>query len=163
MTGAQRALEIDFVHESTLWDAAPAAEAVTRQAIDAAAHLVRDRVLTKAELAVVLTDDTHIRRLNHQWRDRDSATNVLSFPASAGGPAEPAHLGDIVIAFETVAREAADESKQFDHHLAHLAIHGFLHLLGYDHEDDDSAHDMERTERLALERLGIADPYGGEE
>ena len=163
MTGAQRALTIDFVIESALWDAQPAAQTIVRQAIDAATHPVRDRAPAQAELAVVLSDDAHIRQLNHQWRNRDSATNVLSFPADSRAPAELAHLGDIVIAFETVTREAADEGKSFDHHLAHLAIHGFLHLLRYDHDDDDSATHMERMERLALERLGIADPYRGEE
>lgn len=159
MTGVSGPLSIDFVLEATVWDAQPSAERVIRQALDAAITLTRGRAPARAELALVLTDDLHIRQLNRQWRDQDRATNVLSFPASAGGQAERAHLGDIVIAFETLAREAAAENKPFDHHLAHLAIHGFLHLLGYDHEDDDSAAEMERTERLALEALGIADPY----
>ena len=159
MTGASGALSIDFVLETAVWDAQPSAEMVIRQALDAAVNLTRDRAPARAELALVLTDDVHIRQLNRQWRDQDSSTNVLSFPASAGGLAERTHLGDIVIAFETLAREAAAENKPFDHHLAHLAIHGFLHLLGYDHEDDDSAAQMERTERLALEALGIPDPY----
>ena len=162
MTGAPGALSIDFVVEAPVWDAQPSAEMVIRQALGAVVGIVGDRAPARSELALVLTDDTHIRQLNRQWRDRDSATNVLSFPAGAGGPAERAHIGDIVIAFETVAREAVEESKPFGHHLAHLAIHGFLHLLGYDHEDDDSATQMERTERLALAALGIPDPYRDE-
>jgi probable rRNA maturation factor len=86
---------------------------------------------------------------------------VLSFPAAEAGKAQSAspYIGDIVIAYQTVAREAVDEGKPFNHHLAHLAIHGFLHLLGYDHEKDRDAAAMERLERRILKRLDIPDPY----
>ena len=83
----------------------------------------------------MLTDDAAIRALNKRWRGIDKPTNVLSFPAQAApGGSEPLHLGDIAIAFETTAREAERENKPFAHHLAHLAVHGYLHLLGHDHE-----------------------------
>jgi probable rRNA maturation factor len=114
-----------------------------------------------SELSIVFTDDLHIRELNKGWRGKDKATNVLSFPASQTSPRDPLPpmLGDIVIAFETVRREAELEGKAFDHHLTHLIVHGFLHLLGYDHETDPEAEIMERTEARILARLAIADPY----
>jgi probable rRNA maturation factor len=106
----------------------------------------------------VLTDDSAIRELNRTWRRKDEPTNVLAFPTdSQAGPARL--LGDIVIAYETLAREAKGERKRFDHHLAHLAVHGFLHLCGYDHETDRQAATMERLETAILARLGIPDPY----
>ncbi len=148
---------IDIVIESPLWDSVPDAAATVRRAIAAAAP----RSTGNAELAVVLTDDEAIRTLNRHWRGRDAPTNVLSFPApkTGAGPGAPKLLGDIVIAFESMAREAEAEGKQLLHHLAHLAIHGFLHLLGYDHESDDEAETMERLERDSLARLDVPDPY----
>jgi probable rRNA maturation factor len=111
-----------------------------------------------AELAIVLTNDSAIRKLNRTWRGKNEPTNVLSFPADPhGGPHRL--LGDIVIAYETLAREARAERKPFDHHLAHLAVHGFLHLCGYDHEGDRQAETMERLETAILARLGVPDPY----
>jgi probable rRNA maturation factor len=115
---------------------------------------------TAGEVAVVLTDDSAIRVLNRDWRRKDAATNVLSFPsvAAAEGGA-PRLLGDIVIAFETTEREARAERKPFAHHLAHLAVHGFLHLVGYDHEADDEADAMEVLETAILAGLDVPDPY----
>jgi probable rRNA maturation factor len=89
---------------------------------------------------------------------------VLSFPAAASSRGEgPVHLGDIVIAYETTAHEAEAEGKPFAHHLAHLGVHGFLHLLGYDHESEPDADTMERLERAILARLGVPDPYSTHE
>ena len=110
------------------------------------------------ELAIVLGDDSAIRRLNRSWRGVDAATNVLSFPTAAAGGARPL-LGDIVLAEETVAREANAEHKPLAHHVAHLTVHGFLHLLGYDHQTPADAEAMEGIEREILERLEIPDPY----
>src|SRR5271156_4864704 len=110
------------------------------------------------ELAIVLTDDSAIRLLNRDWRGIDAATNVLSFPAK-GAPGDPPLIGDIVLAYETIDGEARIERKPFAHHVAHLAVHGFLHLLGYDHEREKDAEAMERTERTILRRLAIPDPY----
>jgi probable rRNA maturation factor len=115
----------------------------------------------QAETSVVLSDDTEVRTLNRQWRGKDSATNVLSFPTPPG-PAAAVQLGEIIIAYETVAREAADEAKPFVAHLMHLVVHGYLHLVGYDHIDDDQAEDMEQMEREILFALGVADPYESE-
>lgn len=125
-------------------------EAIVRRAVIAAATPeTSDR-----ELSVVLTDDAAIRALNAQWRGRDEPTNVLSFPSPGGGI-----LGDIVIAYETTAREAEAEHKPLADHLLHLTVHGFLHLLGYDHESDADADVMEQLEREILARLGVPDPY----
>ena len=114
-----------------------------------------------SELSVVFSDDAHIRTLNAGWRGKDKPTNVLSFPAFPVKPGEklPPMLGDIVLAAETVAREAALEGKPLDHHISHLVIHGVLHLLGHDHEDEAEAERMEALERAALARLAIPDPY----
>src|ERR1019366_4460825 len=145
------------------WQSQPDAEAVIHRAVAAAAEMAGTDV-GDAELAIMLTDDAGIRTLNLNWRGIDKPTNVLSFPAlqptGAGAPDDaPRMLGDIAIAFETTRREADDEQKPFDHHLSHLAVHGFLHLIGYDHETDDDAETMEALEREILSQLGIPDPY----
>jgi len=145
------------------WQAEPDAEAAIHRAIAAAAELVAADV-GDTELAVMLTDDAGIRTLNNNWRGIDKPTNVLSFPAlqpsGRRGPADPPRmLGDIAIAYETTRREADDEQKPFDHHLSHLAVHGFLHLIGYDHESDVEAEAMETLETEILAQLGIPDPY----
>lgn len=114
-----------------------------------------------SELSLVFTNDADIREINAKWRHIDKPTNVLSFPAFALQPGqEPGEiLGDIVIARETVEREAAEEGKSFDDHLSHLVVHGLLHLMGYDHQNDDEAEQMEALERKILASLGISDPY----
>jgi probable rRNA maturation factor len=146
---------VDIVIESPLWKAQADAEAAVRRAIVAAAPVEP----ADAELAVLLADDVRVRDMNAHWRGKDTATNVLSFPAApARGPGAH-HLGDIVLAYETVEREARAQDKPFDHHLVHLVVHGFLHLIGYDHDTDDEAEEMERRERDILARLGIPDPY----
>ena len=145
------------------WQTEPDAEAVIQRAIATAAETV-DADIGEAELAVMLTDDAGIRTLNCNWRGIDKPTNVLSFPAlqptGRGGPDDaPRLLGDIAIAYETARMEADDEQKPFEHHLSHLAVHGFLHLIGYDHEQDDDAETMEILEAEVLAQLGIPDPY----
>ena len=145
------------------WQTEPEAEAVIHRAIHAAAEIV-DADVGEAELAVMLTDDAGIRTLNNNWRGIDKPTNVLSFPAlqptgPVGPDDAPRMLGDIAIAYQTTRKEADDEQKPFDHHLSHLAIHGFLHLIGYDHEKDGEAEAMEALEREILAQLGIPDPY----
>ena len=144
---------IDIMVESPVWRDEPDAGAVIRRAIDAAAEMTdapADR-----ELAIMLCDDAAMRDLNGRWRGRPEPTNVLSFPAAACTRT----LGDIAIAYETTAREAHEEGTPFRDHLAHLAVHGFLHLLGYDHQSDVEAAAMERLETTILARLGVADPY----
>jgi probable rRNA maturation factor len=147
------------------WQDEPGAEAVIHRAVTAAAEMA-DADTGDAELAVMLTDDDGIRTLNQNWRGIDKATNVLSFPAlQPTGPVAPDDaprmLGDIAIAYQTTRREADEEQKPFDHHLSHLAVHGFLHLIGYDHENDADAEAMESFEREILAQLGIPDPYAG--
>lgn len=149
------------------WQDQPDAEDVIQRAIIAAAEMVETDV-ADAEIAVMLTDDAGIRTLNNNWRGIDKATNVLSFPAlqptgPRGEDDAPRMLGDIAIAYETMRREADDEQKPFDHHLSHLTVHGFLHLIGYDHETDDEADEMETLEREILAHLGIPDPYADRE
>jgi len=149
------------------WQSEPDAEAVIQRAIATAAEIVNAGLnvdLGEAELAVMLTDDAGIRILNNNWRGIDKPTNVLSFPAlppaGPSGPDDaPRMLGDIAIAYQTTRAEADDEQKPFDHHLSHLAVHGFLHLIGYDHEKDDDADAMETLETEILAQLGIPDPY----
>jgi probable rRNA maturation factor len=149
------------------WQTEPGAEAVIHRAVAAAAEMV-DAGIGEAELAVMLTDDAGIRTLNSNWRGIDKPTNVLSFPAlpptgPAGPDDAPRMLGDIAIAYETTRKEADDEQKPFDHHLSHLAVHGFLHLIGYDHESDGDAETMETLEQEILAQLGIPDPYADRE
>jgi probable rRNA maturation factor len=149
------ALKIDVMVDSKRWKEPAKIKAVIRRAIAQAA--AETRSTAGGELAIVLTDDSAIRTLNRDWRGIDKATNVLSFPAKNNGP-QP-HLGDIVLAFETIEREAKSEHKPLVHHLAHLAVHGFLHLVGYNHERDKDAHEMEQAERDILRQLKIPDPY----
>jgi probable rRNA maturation factor len=145
------------------WHDEADAEAVIQRAIAAAAEAV-DQDVGEAELAVMLTDDAGIRTLNSNWRGIDKPTNVLSFPAlqpsGSGGEGDaPRLLGDIAIAYDTMRREADQEQKPFDHHLSHLAVHGFLHLIGYDHEKNADAEAMEALEQEILARLGVPNPY----
>ncbi|EGP08980.1 metal-dependent hydrolase [Bradyrhizobiaceae bacterium SG-6C] len=145
------------------WAGESSAETIVHRAIEAAAAMV-DADTADAEVAVMLTDDAGIRTLNNNWRGIDKPTNVLSFPAlqPERTPADddaPRMLGDIAIAYETTRKEADSEHKPFEHHLSHLAVHGFLHLIGYDHETDDDAEIMEGLERDILAQLGIPDPY----
>lgn len=153
--------------QSPKWKAQPKASAIIRKAVRAAATATST---PQAELAIVLTDDSAIHALNRDWRGHDAPTNVLSFPAvqpsGASGrklrsraQTRPAPLGDIVIAYETVAREAKHEGKPFRNHLSHLAIHGFLHLIGYDHETNRDAKEMETLETGILAGIGVPDPY----
>jgi probable rRNA maturation factor len=154
-------LDIDMVVEAGSW----LPEAMLAGLLDRAATSVfavlGERYGGRSELSVVFTDDAHVRELNAGWRGKDKPTNVLSFPAfpASGGGALPPMLGDIVLAAETVAREAALESKPLENHISHLVIHGLLHLLGYDHETETEAEAMEAIERIALARLAIPDPY----
>lgn len=136
--------------------------ALAARAVGAAAVVLGTELSGPIEISVVFTDDAAVRVLNRAHRGRDRPTNVLSFPLEApgaGGGETPAMVGDIILAAETIAREAADQDKSVESHVCHLLIHGMLHLIGYDHERDHEAEEMERREVAALRRLGIADPY----
>src|SRR5918995_6617863 len=147
---------VDVLTESPLWEKEPRAVPVVERAIAAAAEAI-DAPL--GEVVVMLADDETVRSLNRDWRKIDKPTNVLSFPAAQTPGIEPLMLGDIVIAYETLTRECEAEDRVFLHHLAHLAVHGFLHLMGYDHQNDSDAEAMEQLETTILARLDMPDPY----
>lgn len=107
------------------------------------------------ELSIALSDDAQVRALNRDYRGKDKPTNVLSFPM----PEDSGLLGDVVLARETLEREAAEQGKTFADHLTHLVVHGVLHLYGFDHQNDTDAADMEAREVRALAQLGIDNPY----
>lgn len=156
------AVEIDVLVEAPLWSGLPDAESIAVGAALAALAAVPEEVPAPAEMSITLTDDAHIQVLNREWRDMDKATNVLSFPAPElpeDVDDAPQPLGDVIVAFETLKREAELEEKPIAHHLTHLVVHGTLHLLGYDHIEDDEAEEMEGLERQILAGLGIDDPY----
>lgn len=153
-------IEIDIAVEAGDW---PGEDELRGHATSAVGAVFAELGVADAasELSLLFTDDASIRILNRDWRSKDKATNVLSFPAFEVAPGDPLPpmLGDIILAFETVSAEAALEEKPFAHHLTHLLVHGLLHLLGYDHENDADADEMEGLERKVLARLAIPDPY----
>lgn len=158
---ADALLEIDVMQEAGQWPG-DAAEQARRAALTAYAMAGGAE---EAELCIVLADDHFVQDLNKTYRGKDKPTNVLSFPARsipvAAGP-EPMGfrlLGDIVLARETLEREAAEQGKRIEDHVAHLVVHGVLHLLGQDHEEDKEAEIMEGLERKILQSMGIDDPY----
>lgn len=139
------------------------AEHAVRTALAAAGAPLADGPL---EISLVFTDDAEQRALNRDYRHKDAATNVLSFPnmddlEGSALPGLPRLLGDVVLARETVAREAADQGKTLADHTTHLLVHGLLHLLGHDHHVPEEAEKMEALERRILAQLDIADPYDG--
>jgi probable rRNA maturation factor len=153
-------IDVGLEIEAGDWGDEGALEAMAHRAIDATfAHLGVES--GTSELSILFTDDAAIQVLNREWRNKDKPTNVLSFPAFPVEPGDalPPMLGDIVLALETVKREADEENKPFAHHLTHLTVHGLLHLLGYDHETEEQAAEMEGLEREILSSLAIPDPY----
>ena len=134
-------------------------EARAEEAVRAALKASKAKVTGAAEVSIVLTDDAEQRELNRQWRGIDKPTNVLSFPQIAPFGPVSGLVGDIILARETLEREAAEMGVSFDDHFTHLLVHGFLHLLGYDHIQDDDALVMEGLETKILATLGVADPY----
>jgi probable rRNA maturation factor len=134
-------------------------EAVAERAIREALKQSEAPVTGVAEVSLVLTDDAEQRELNSQWRGIDKSTNVLSFPQIEPFGPVAGLVGDIILARETLEREAAEMDISFQAHFTHLVVHGFLHLLGYDHIEDEDAEEMEGLETEILATLGIADPY----
>ncbi len=153
-------IAIDLLVEAGAWPAEEALAALIARAVEASFAEARLKVVKGSELSVVFTDDAHIRELNEAWRQKDKATNVLSFPGSPPGRGRYGPLiGDIVVAAETVQSEAEADGIAFEDHLTHLLVHGLLHLFGHDHIEDVEAERMEALETAILGRLGIADPY----
>jgi probable rRNA maturation factor len=138
----------EIVILSEKWDAFPEAENVIKTTLKA---------LRTKKFTLALSDDAHLQSLNKQFRAQDKPTNVLSFPQTA-----PRYMGDVVMAYETLAREAQALDIPFAHHLAHLTLHGALHLQGFDHETPVEAEIMEAKEVFLLAKLNIPNPYQGE-
>lgn len=152
--------DIDILPEADGWGGLPDAPARVEAAVRSVLAHCADLFDRPVEMAVTLTDDARIQLLNRAWRGKDKPTNVLSFPAAeVPHDVSPEPLGDVIVALETVLREAAEEGKAPLDHLSHLVVHGTLHLLGYDHEQEEEAEEMEETERVILQGLGISDPY----
>ncbi|MCF2513529.1 rRNA maturation RNase YbeY [Sphingomonas sp. G124] len=155
------------------WDSSTGWDELARSAATAAIAESAFPQLTSSErmveLSFRLAGDKEVHALNAEWRGKDKATNVLSFPmaeahelAKAASPGPELMLGDIILARGVCIAEAAEKAISIEEHAAHLMVHGTLHLLGYDHMDDESAADMEAREIRALARMGIADPYAGD-
>lgn len=152
--------EIDIVRHDPDWPAHM--DDLIINAVHRVQNFLELQFAGPAELSVLLTDDREQKQLNTEWRDKPSATNVLSFPQIEPFAPLTGLLGDISLARETLEKEATDLNKTFQDHLTHLVVHGFLHILGYDHLSDDEAQQMERLETDILATLGMADPYADE-
>ena len=156
-------VSLDIGVPSPLWRRLPRARMIARETI-AAAAAESGGPSEGGDVSLCLADDAALRALNLRWRGLDKPTNVLSFPAPQPGRrrGDPTTLGDIALAYETLAREAEDLGIPLVDHYRHLLAHGFLHLIGYDHETDAEAERMEALETRILTRLGVGDPYARE-
>lgn len=169
-------MQIDLTLHDTHWRAEiPDVEKLTERALDQAKNhpevLIRLHMgrVKDTEVSITLSDDEFVQRLNREYREQDKPTNVLSFPMTGEEDDEPSEeegekvgvvtFGDIIMAFETVKKEALEQKKAFRDHYTHLLIHGFLHLLHFDHERDDEAQEMERLEAEILAGMNIENPY----
>lgn len=153
---------VDIIVEDERWTALGDPEALAQRAIATAFEAAGYEPGSAVEVSLLLADDATVQALNRDWRGKDEATNVLSFPSASGpapDPTQARHLGDLALAFETLAREAEVEGKSLPDHALHLIVHGTLHLLGYDHEVEAAADIMEGIEVEALGRIGVANPY----
>jgi len=148
--------EVDVVEDDGDWSALPDAHALIARAAAAVAEAMAGETQS-GSIAVALSSDANVEVLNGQFRGKPKPTNVLSFPAGEGAP--DGFIGDVILASETVRREADEQGVPLDHHVQHLIVHGILHLLGYDHITADEAEQMEALEISVLSKLGIANPY----
>lgn len=157
-------IELDTAVADERWSVLGDVEALARRSVEAAFAVACSPLEAPVVIGLLLADDAAIRELNRAWRGQDKPTNVLSFPAPAqpSGGAGPRVLGDIALAYETVVREARQEAKVLADHVAHLLVHGTLHLLGRDHQGNEEADAMEALEIRALAGIGIANPYRDE-
>ncbi len=161
ITAGTDRLTLDVMRDSGDWGAFEPVETHVDAALRALLAHKRFLDLPPSEACIALSNDAVVRGLNANYRAKDKPTNVLSFPAGAmrGAPAAVRSLGDVVLAEETVLREAKEQDIAPEHHLQHLVVHGLLHLLGFDHETDAEAQEMERLEIEILASIGIANPY----
>jgi probable rRNA maturation factor len=155
-------LDVEINRQAEVWQRIPISDTELKRAATGAFLAARPAEQGPYEATIVLSDDSEMRTMNRTWRGKDASTNVLSF--LSGLPAgeaqgEPYPLGDVVLAGETVLREADQQGIPVADHVAHIVVHGVLHLLGHDHERDDDAERMEALETKVLAGLGIADPY----
>lgn len=153
-------IQIDIQIADKRWGNEETLREMLFNALEAALIAAKPSVLAQSEVSFLFTDDAAIKKLNSEWRGKDKPTNVLSFPGTDTdedffGPL----LGDVVLAYDTVAHEAEQIGIDFRDHMSHLTIHGLLHLFGYDHEEDDEANLMESLEIAALASIGVQDPY----
>jgi probable rRNA maturation factor len=156
-------LSCDVLIEDALWLERLDPEAIAIAAAEKMIEVVRPRIHPAAEISVTFSNDERVRQLNAEWRGKDAPTNVLSFPAISGPRFDSSPLlGDVILAYETIDREARGEGKLFTDHTAHLVIHGLLHLVGYDHENEIDAVKMESAESTIMVGLGYPDPWAGE-
>jgi probable rRNA maturation factor len=153
-------VETDVVLSSPAWEGVAELESLTQRVVRQAAHLSGVSLAGACELCVSYCDDAAIRALNAQWRGQDKPTNVLSFPTPGALSTKPM-LGDIVVAYETVVHEAREQAKDLHEYISYMIVHGFLHLIGYDHETAAEAELMEGLERRIARSLGLSDPYEG--
>jgi probable rRNA maturation factor len=171
-------LDLSILPEAPQWETEMPGEAlhdaITKAVTETLLRISDGAPLPPCELTILLTDDAHVQELNRDFRHQDKPTNVLSFPNYSPGELKELwdgflegreadtpglFLGDMAMAFETIAREAKDQNKTFPDHLTHLVVHGTLHLLGYDHMDEKEAQEMESLEIEILQKLNIANPY----
>ncbi|MGF0537547.1 rRNA maturation RNase YbeY [Agrobacterium sp. ES01] len=163
-------LDLQLSVETDNWPSEEELSVLSARVLGAASHYLVEKEGQpfpdiEPELSLVFTDDASIREINAEWRGQDKPTNVLSFPAfplKPGGKPGPM-LGDIVLARETLEREALELGKSVEEHLTHLLVHGFLHLFGYDHMNVREAEIMEGLETRILASLGLSDPYAGQD
>lgn len=141
------------------WQGVKDLSMLLKKSMHATNNLLDDEDCCPLSVTFALMNDSEIKNLNKQFREKDKATNVLSFPDGEVDDNGRLYLGDIAIAFETLKREAGEQSISFENHLSHLAVHGLLHLYGYDHETDEEAEEMESLEIEILEDMGIKNPY----
>jgi probable rRNA maturation factor len=156
--GSGSRLDVAIVRHDEAWRGTRVSDAMLARAARAGFNAAPPSSPGTYEVSILLTDDAEMRALNRTWRGKDASTNVLSFPAG-DDLNKPGLLGDVALAYETTRKEAEATGIALSDHAAHLVVHGVLHLLGFDHLEEDEAERMETLERQALASLGIADPY----
>jgi len=160
-TSSARRLTVEVVRRCARWEGRITDNVIVGAA--EAAFAAGGRIAGPAELSLLLSDDAEIKRLNETWRGKDEPTNVLSFPLNGAPPVDGSQpLGDVAIAYETVAGEAQGRGISVGQHTVHMVVHGVLHLIGYDHMSDEDAQSMEALEVQVLADLGLPDPYASE-